>query len=253
MAKKDRCRTGRFPWEEGAQLTLESFRGENDWMMSADCRCPGYQGIVDPWIALCSLENWGAEAQTPAGLPDGDTGWYEEEFVPLEELGAAADIFGQPISDDFSEHDMESHLDEYYLIEYEISAEYEPEEAKDELYDVLWSSNAGGFRVAEFLAEEPDDFFLAILEEPEEYHPWEDLPIWMKNSHWFSSGRTQDSKKELRMGNFSGYARPDRYKDRRLGMARMSRQKFRRAVAQARLPVYYDLSQPRRHLPAVLF
>lgn len=260
MARKNRCRTGKFPWEEGAQLTLESLRGENDWQMSADCRCSDYQGIVDPWIALCSLENWGQEARTPDGLADGDTGRYEEKFVPLEELGAAADLFGRPISDDFSAYDVEDHLEEYWQDEIAILAKAEQEYPEDDLDDVFWDSTIGGFRMTDFLAEdmaeEPEEFVPVTLEGDSD-HLWEE-PTWMKNSHWFSSGRTQDSEKELRMMNFSGSCQcgkrgNNRYKDRRLARVRMSRQKFRRAVAKAKIPVYYDIDQPRRRLPQVLF
>ena len=105
-----RNRTGKFWWEYNSPhyITLESLRGENDWALLADCRCfDNYAGIVRPWIALSSLENWGDDAMTPGGFPDGDTLDPEIIRIPFEDR-LACDILGSPYRwHDSEENDAE--------------------------------------------------------------------------------------------------------------------------------------------------
>ena len=75
--------------------------------ISTDCRCNNgrFFGILQPWMVLCSVENWGEEVLTPDGRPDGDTPTYHmDECTPYrdyidEEEAIACDIYGNPLRD----------------------------------------------------------------------------------------------------------------------------------------------------------
>jgi len=76
----------------------ETRKCENTFPVS-DCRSYGVSADIQPWTAICSIENWGDDAVSPHGLPDGDTGRYEYRFVPLEDI-EACDIHGRPMDED---------------------------------------------------------------------------------------------------------------------------------------------------------
>jgi hypothetical protein len=77
-------------------VVFESLEGMSDRRFRSDCRSEGYQSLVQPHIALCSLDNWGEEVVSPQGLPDGDQPRYRDSWVSQDDL-VACDILGHPL------------------------------------------------------------------------------------------------------------------------------------------------------------
>jgi len=104
-------RRGKFPFEKGAAITLQSLRGEMDWAHSSDCRSEGFTNFdIKPWSAMSSLDNWDEQAVSPDGLaygenqklyyPFGDDLEYYHPSIPWEER-LVCDIFGNVMEMEF--------------------------------------------------------------------------------------------------------------------------------------------------------
>ncbi len=101
-------------------------QGVNEY--ASDCRCGEeiYSGLMLPWAALGSTENWNEESVTPQGLPDGDQPRYRQKFRSFEDFEYRT----------FGELEMEE-LDEPCSCSYcvkDIKGEELPEPDDDEEY-----------------------------------------------------------------------------------------------------------------------
>lgn len=185
-----KVRTGAFPQERAEKKMsfnpVLDWKGMYDPRLIADCRCADgevCEGLLLPWVAISSVENWGSDAITPQGFIDGETSEYKEPFIPFEEM-IACDIFGD-IFDGFGD----DHNDRFSEIE-EDSFSHSSKRQKD-------------YQEKNIQEVDYDDpyFIYADLDLPSRTH-------------------SRDSKKEIRTvskhGSFShGWRGSDKYKSRR--------------------------------------
>lgn len=249
-------RNGRFPHEikNARNITLESGRGDYDPSLKGDGRCPGEcrncemgnYCLMTPAMALSSLEAWGDEILSAAGLPDGDMPNPDRLEIPLELI--ACNIYGQAFDqfDVDGSNQQESRSEEFFLLEAE--AELLKEDDPDDWYDSLDSlyyepEDTLGYFVTQRIVvekEEIDDFRIdSDINLYPDAKAWvyddeiDGLPSYQPGSRSVDIGK---SKKEIRLFSTHhscscGKRGNDRYKAVRKGRDRKSK-KVLRAIAE---------------------
>jgi|GEM_PF-6903835 len=214
-----KIRKGAFPQERAEKgmsfNTALDWKGMYDPRLTTDCRCADgevHGGLLSPWIAISSVENWGPDAITPQGFIDGETSKYKEPFVPLEEM-IACDIFGNILNNLGDDHN-----DRFFEIE-EDSLSHSSERQKD--YQGKSMDGVEFLRELEMSEDMhyPDDKDIEFSLEQEV--SYDDLSIY-ENFDLPSRMQSRDSKKEIRTvsthGSFShGWRGSDKYKSIRKG------------------------------------